>query len=465
MPLYPKFPLFEVPKTYVAVRLEDILIALVILVWFLAQRRNLGNLLKQNITRAFLVFWAVGLLSLASALFLTYSVIPHLGVLHWLRRVEVMSLFFVAWTTIKNVKQLKIILSSMLAVTIVVCLYGFGQIFLGFPVVSTQNREFSKGLLMKLTPGARVNSTFAGQYDLAAYLSIVLIFTGAFLTPFLNRLTKIQPGELFKPALLLFEGLVSFVLLGFTASRISFAAALLGISLSFWMLGKKLLIVGLILISLTALITIPQLRHRLVATVTVNLLQGGGPKYAPPSPSPETLSDYLKRKQGALDASEAATPSGNLPVDIVSGEPTNYTELEVSRSVSIRLNVEWPRAVMAFTKNPVLGTGYSSLTIATDNDILRSLGETGLLGFLSLALIFIIIGRRLVSALKSAQGFKKLFLVSTLSSMVAMLLTATFIDVLESSKLAIIFWILLGSAFALAPQKDKQQLKSETEPK
>src|SRR5205814_2283829 len=45
------------------------------------------------------------------------------------------------------------------------------------------------------------------------------------------------------------------------------------------------------------------------------------------------------------------------------------------RSTSIRLNVEWPRAVRALTKNPLLGTGYSSITLATDNDYLRALGE------------------------------------------------------------------------------------------
>ena len=58
------------------------------------------------------------------------------------------------------------------------------------------------------------------------------------------------------------------------------------------------------------------------------------------------------------------------------------------RSVSIRLNVEWPRAIRAFSKNPLLGTGYSSITLATDNDFLRLLGEVGLVGALAFFLIF-----------------------------------------------------------------------------
>ena len=69
-----------------------------------------------------------------------------------------------------------------------------------------------------------------------------------------------------------------------------------------------------------------------------------------------------------------------------------YAEEKVvfeDRSTSIRLAVEWPRAMRAFYKSPFLGTGYSSITLATDNDYLRALGETGILGLTSFVLIFI----------------------------------------------------------------------------
>jgi hypothetical protein len=236
IPLYPKLPLANVSGTYVAVRLDDVAIAVVLGLWFLLNVRNFGKLLKSNITLSVLLFWTIGLISLFSALYVTFSVTPHLGLLNWLRRVEAMSLLFVGWTTVTSKKQLKIILFTMTLVTVLLSLYGFGQVFIHLPVVSTSNREFSKGLILQLTPGARPNSTFAGAYDLATYLSMVLVYMGALF--FFYR-------KLFQKVLIGISGVISFILMGMTAARTSFAATIFGLSVVFWAIGKKLLIVGL----------------------------------------------------------------------------------------------------------------------------------------------------------------------------------------------------------------------------
>src|SRR5579884_2770867 len=110
IPLYPKLPLANVSGTYVAIRLDDVLIAIVLGLWFLLNLGNIKALLTKNITRSYLIFLVIGLLSLLSGLFITFSVTPHLGLLNWLRRVESMSLLFVGWTTIQNKRQLKILL-------------------------------------------------------------------------------------------------------------------------------------------------------------------------------------------------------------------------------------------------------------------------------------------------------------------------------------------------------------------
>jgi hypothetical protein len=117
------------------------------------------------------------------------------------------------------------------------------------------------------------------------------------------------------------------------------------------------------------------------------------------------------------------------------------------RSTSIRLNVEWPRAVRAFTKNPLLGTGYSSITLATDNDYLRLFGEVGLLGFFSFFLIFLNIGYLFLRKYPFVNNFKGLELAivaGTAGSLVGVFSNAFFIDIFEASKFAIIFWLLLG---------------------
>lgn len=460
IPLYPKFPLAEVEGTYVAVRLEDFMLLLLVFLWGLVNLKRLKKILSMTITKSMLLFWFVGLISVISAVILTNTVTPNLGILHLIRRVEYMLPFLVAATSIQNVKQAKIFLYAMFIASIIVTIYGFGQIYLEFPVISTTNREFSKGQILTLSPGARPNSTFAGHYDLAAYLSMVLVFSATMFFYYKN---------LWKKALITVAALGGFALLGFTAARISFVAAIGGIGLSFLLLRKKMLIVLLIIATIAAVGLIPQLRHRLVATITVNLLDGGGPKYEPPKD--EVVNEFTpmvsmeEQLKNASRAAEIASLSADLkdatpstksawdkpfPADIAPGEPTNITELGVYRSFNIRYDVEWPRAIRAFLKNPFLGTGYSSITIATDNDYLRALGETGILGFLAFALVFFIIIKRFVKSLFKLQGFEKSFIISTLCMIGVILATATFIDILEASKIAIVFWMIVGIAWAIS---------------
>ncbi len=443
--LYPKFPLINIPGTYVAIRIEDLLIALMLLIWSFSNIRNLTILLSSTIVQAFLLFWFIGLVSIVSAIFITHSVQPHIGLLHFLRRVEMMSLFLVAATTLRSTQQLIFFSKAMLAVLILVIIYGFGQIYLGFDVISTTNREFSKGLILKLSPEARVNSTFAGHYDLAVYLSIVIIFLGTLF---------FQYQKIYSKFLVFISGLFSFVLLGMTAARVSFLATLVGLGFSLWLIRKRLLIVGLILASLLVIVAIPGLRHRLVATVTVNLLGGGGPKYNPPPQkinvfTPDTTVSWAS-KAAAIKENNNNQKDSTLSADIAPGEPINTEELGVYRSFNIRTNVEWPRALRGFTKNPILGTGYSSLTIATDNDYLRSLGEVGLLGTLSFGLIIYIFIKKILRSFKKLENMEKKYIISILSVLVVYAITATFIDVLEASKIAAFLWILLGLSWSIA---------------
>ena len=156
IPLYPKFPLFSIPGTYVAVRVEDFLIAVVICWWLIAIFPQIKTFVSETVTLTFLLFFSIGALSLFSAIFLTQTITPHLGFFHLLRRIEVMMLFFVSLSAFTSLKQVKIWLGAMFIATSVVILYGFGQQLLSFPVISTTNKEFSKGLGLFLSPDARV---------------------------------------------------------------------------------------------------------------------------------------------------------------------------------------------------------------------------------------------------------------------------------------------------------------------
>lgn len=456
IPLYPKFPLLEVGGTYVAIRVEDILIAFIVFLWLVGNLPKLKSYLGQTIFQVFILFWLIGGLSLISAIFITHSITPGLGTLHWLRRVEYMSLFFVAATSINNLAQVRKMLAASLLALLIVIAYGFGQMWLNFPVISTTNSEFSKGLILYLTDNARVNSTFAGHYDLAVYLSMLLILISSLFFFYRN---------LFYKGVIACLGVLGFILLGFTAARISFVAALLGLTLSFWWNEKKILVVVLALMAVGLVGLVPDLRHRLVATITVNLMGGGGPKYNPPADQITIFTNLNKypassraalREQALRESTQSASQSA-MAVDTAPGEPINPTELGVSRSWGIRLNVEWPRAINAFLKNPFLGTGYSSLTIATDNDYLRSLGEVGILGTTSLGLIFFVFIRRMAAFLNYPRGYTRALAIGTLCLTITLLGSALFIDVLEASKIAEVFWLMSGIAWGVTQEKIRSE--------
>ena len=72
-----------------------------------------------------------------------------------------------------------------------VIMYGIGQKFYGFPIVSTMNEEFSKGYLLSLGEWSRISSTFAGHYDLAAYLVMTLAVIVALIFAVSSRWKKI----------------------------------------------------------------------------------------------------------------------------------------------------------------------------------------------------------------------------------------------------------------------------------
>lgn len=451
IPLYPKFPLLNVSKTFVAIRVEDLFILFAALTWglYILTSKRVFELFKDRLFLAVLLFFWIGLLSLFSGLFITNTVVPHLGALHFLRRIEFIILLFVAVSAITSLKHVKVILITLAVVTVLVNVYALGQHYLSWPVISTTNSEFSKGLILHLTPGARVNSTFAGHYDLAVFLMMVIVMATAIIFAF-KRI------ELWGLSIIL--TIFSFLILVMTAARLSFVAAAFGVFLNIILSGKKKLILVLMAVVILAVSYPSQLRDRFISTITVNIQQEGV-RYDPTNKHQRnrsqlnipTLPVYVSST--SAQAQKFATESG-IASDITPGEPTDTTDLGVYRSFEIRLNIEWPNAIRAFTKNPFLGTGYSSLGIATDNDFLRSLGEAGILGTISFGLVIIEIVKRIWGNFCSQNRLIKFFSLGVLSLIVSFILNGLFIDVFESSKVASLFWMIVGTNLALLNTKN-----------
>lgn len=441
VPLYPKFPIFNIPGTYVAIRLEDFLISLVSAIFLLYVLRQPSVFLGDRINQAFFLFFLVGLVSTLAGIFLTKTVIPHLGILHWARRIEYTIPFFIGVAVLRREGQVRFFIQILLIVAFLAFLYALGQIHLGFPVISTQSAEFAKGLALLWIPGARLHSTFAGHYDLAAFLVLVLPLSFGYFFVARSILGKV---------LVFIAGASSFWLLVLSSSRISMAAYLIGVGIVLWLLRRRLLLIPVFVISLFFIFTTSDLLAR--SQYTINVVSSKIMRQVPlflwfeekVKPKPARGAEFTVVAQRRISQSKPESGPTPLPED---------------RSTSIRLNIEWPRALNAFFKNPLLGTGYSSITLATDNDYLRMLGETGLAGALAFLLIFIRIFKTLINYLKSQAVLTggRVMVVGMLGAGMGILVNAIFIDVFEASKVALIFWAISGIAVGTARLAEKNE--------
>jgi O-antigen ligase len=422
IPLYPKFPFISVPGTHVSIRLEDFLILIVTAISVVLSYSKLREYWKLKITKAFVVFWLVGLISVLSAVLVTKTAPAHIAFLHLIRRIEYMAMFFVGYIAIKDKLNLKFFVRCLMVVVFFAFLYGVGQKYFSLPIITTQNEEYAKGRALYYTVHGHLVSTFAGHYDLASYLIlispilVVILFSDEALTS-LNLAKSKRLARLILAVVVL----QAVWLLVFSASRISIVSYAGSVSLAL-LLAKKYKAIPIVIAVLF-----------LFTLISGNLLA----RYM-------KIFDVVKEKISVtVENSIAVHASSGL---VLAAEDT---------STSIRINVEWPRALRAFTKNPLLGTGFSSITLATDNDYLRLMGEIGLLGFFSFLLLFVRVILDLVKRIPypTKIDLESAFVVGITGAIPGILLNAVFIDIFEASKFAIMFWLLIGIGLGLLKEK------------
>jgi len=536
IPLYPKIPLWSPIEQYIVrVRLEDLAIGLTIGVWFIQVIRKRVRVVSPMLWLV-IAYAVVGLVSILISMFVikTIPLQPlHVGktLLHYFRYLEYFSLFFVLFGAIKKRNHLVLGVGIFALTVLAISLYGYGQRYYYWPVYSTMNREFSKGIVLYLTQYARVQSTFAGHYDMAAYLVIALPLLLAVAYRVGQRSLSIAIHAIFW---------IGTWLLILSASRTPFAAFMVGVAiviaattfnkptwrqkswffisrsfvfammsaLLFYYFGSDLTerlssvvnnqptlkaIVDTatkqrrMYISDQSLASLPlspkQLSEILpkgkppgngisteevaaAAAATSNVASGVDQPPSParpavsPSPSP-VPSPKPQLPAGVYedipDKVMVATVSATGEVTFVSVEkPRVYSKcaLEQELSLCIRQETLWPRAIEGFLTNPLTGSGYATLTKesvnqfteadSTDNNFLRTLGETGLLGF---ATFYGCVGYVLYKAVKNLRDDD--YLVSAISvgllgGTVGLLLNAIYIDVFAASKVAESYWALAG---------------------
>ena len=473
IPLYPKLPIINVIRTWVYVRLEDFLVAAAIGIYLLIclKRRTAP---KTPLTWPILVYWGVGTISAVfSILFIGPKLegyFPHLVAFHFLRRIEYMMLFFMAYDVVlKEKSRVNALVWTLAATMLGIIIYGAAQKFLGWPAFLTMNEEFAKGIPLRLPPTARIPSTFGGHYDLAAYIVLTI--------PILAALV-FAVEKLWQKIVLFVLSVGSLVLLLFTASRTSFLVYLIAVSATLWWYKKKWFIVPVILFSFWLLNYVGVATDRFYKTFrfsdiivdlstgrpvgTLDKLEGTSAvikkSESPAEESLPTGSQYIGLPTGQLAQGQAKTIEVYKSVDLatasgeiatISGSFLIQKALVYDISITTRFQGQWPKALEAFKRNIFLGSGYSTLSLAADGDYIRMLGETGVFGtiaFLGIILTaFVLFFRRK----EMLRGVPKAYVVGVFGGLTGLLFNGILIDVFEASKVAFSFWLLLGAAMAL----------------
>lgn len=467
IPLYPKLPLIDIEYTYIYIRAEDLFIALITII-FLIQLLRKKVVLNRRLLIPIILFWLAVFLSYLNGFYRIKTIpVAFIGFYHALRRIEYMIVFFIAAASIKSKKDFFSYIHLVLIVLLIASIYGLGQKFFGWPAVQTMNPEYARGYFLYLTPEARISSTFAGHYDFASYIVFLIPLTLAYL--------------FFKQKLRYFLIFIfSLLALVFTASRISYIAYILS-AFSFLIFLKKPKTL-LVVVFFTIVFTLfsKNLTSRLTRTfqikrILVNEKTGevfipqkittkeipAGSFYLPIKDQGKSANvdaykesiikekeKELKKKGISLTEKEREKLIASLSAQL---KPLNTILSDIS--FATRIQVEWPRAIAAFIKNPLFGQGPSTLTEATDNDYLRWLGEFGLLGTLTFLSIFFIIIKTVFFATKKFDRATNLLLWGFLFGFFALLVNASYIDVFEASKVAFTFWLISGFFVGLAEKK------------
>lgn len=499
----------DIKHVWVYIRLEDFVVLFVLLCWaVLLVRKKLA--LRTPLTLPIVIFWLIGAVATLHGILLIFPTIadafPNVAFLSFLRRIEYMSLFFVSFASMKDKRFLSYLVAIITATLFIVIAYGIGQKYLGFPAFLTMNEEFAKGIAIQLSPLSRVSSTFAGHYDLAAYLVLIIPIIVSLFFAYRNWLVRV---------IFIITASLGLWVLFMTVSRISFFALFASLGLVLLFQRKKFVVFLFPLAAIAVVLLLsfsPSILERFGSTVKkIDVLVDAKTGYtvghvkevpnayfekkiikqqfsrnikdldAYASPAAALVIPYTYLPEKVILLAEPVAPTGeDLPqgtgyinlslspitkrlgnfyyerkpnpktgemeVLIVNGDFLVKQALAYDLSFTTRFQGEWPRAIAAFKRNVLFGSGYGSVSLAVDNSYLRMLGEVGGLGFISFLAIFIIIGLYIKKALPSIDSRPvKSFIFGFTAGIAGLAINALFIDVFEASKIAFVFWLLTGA--------------------
>lgn len=449
--LLPKFPLIDVEGTYVNVRLEDFVIVFLYGLWGLGVLLGYFNFTKVFAWKYLIGFLIYGFLVTLAGIYLFHSIDqPHLGLLHWMRRVEYVLMYFVAAATLRP-ERIRDYVNFLLFITAFAWVYGVLQWQNILPGVQTLSTAGKLGTFEQLN---YVISTFAAHYDFGTFLMLMTLLSLAVFFSHKDWKKKLP--------LLIFI-LMLWWMARLVYSRAAYLALIIG-TVSLLALRKNLFA---FLPLLEILRTFDRYFGGRFSKYTYNFKFDILPQPTQPSevvlqPTPVTkiVKKVVEGREviEKIEVTPTTTPATTPPTAGISQRLDEIVNVlsQKMQAVIGRVNVnldpsgnirlqEW-QDVLAKTKYKFLtGGGYYSIGLGADSDYVRHLAEVGVIGLSIFALILFDFTRLFWRKFyKTADPLWQNLYLWGLVSLVGLAMNAVFIDVFEASKIAFLFWFMMG---------------------
>jgi len=482
--VFPKISLIQISNFATPVRLEDFLL-LIILVLFAFKK----NFLK-NFSRVLSSPVSLLIISWLSLMFVstTYNVVfNHLSVSSYmfvLRFVEYAALFYLGYTTVSTKKFRSVCFNVLVAVGILVSAWallqimgvagGFGGGFYQYTYIKGTDRAFA---------------SFSGPYELAGFLIVLIPITAAMFVVAKNLKSK----------LFYLVALVAAIMaMGFSGARFPVICAFLAV-LSLGLARRELkyrLTVGVL--ALMTLIMPFFVSDTLV--LRFQFLAGTFEGFRKEEAARWSLQEQEIQEEllsPVVEEEEAAVGEKVVTGEIPQGEVLEVKEVKEGRvslflrgltektsvfvagveerrsafvkrigekgallleklketdpSLRWRLGETWPRAIAKVKSNPLLGGGMGSIGVGLDGEYATLLGETGILGLV----VFIVLLRKIITeTLKKVRG--NILAFTLISVTIGLAANAIFADIFRASKIAFLFWYLVGSSLGIKEEEKEE---------
>jgi hypothetical protein len=403
IPLFPKINLIKIPGTTTMIRVEDFFFAFVIYYVLLVLLSRKMDLDWGRFQKLLMAFIGVSFVSLMAGILQGTIEANAMSYLYFLRRIEYISFFFVGYAiadqeSISTIKNAIVPISLMVAVIALLQLSGLiGGFLFGNYIEGT---------------GGRVFSTFGVSNELAAFIAMIFPF---------SVLGSLE-GDLKKRFYWLAVGALQIFILFLSLARIEILSIPVGLLTLAIIKGKlKYVVIFMLAFTLLAGIMLPSnVKDRIAVLFSADTV--------------ETLKDAF---------------SGVKYIDINDARAReNFAAQELDLSAVERF-YKWLYSFEMFKSYPVFGAGQSAFGEFVDNNYLRVLAENGIVGFAIFMMLIYNIWMSCIKVYNKTDMPREirdysLFIIIMLANM---LVIALAVDVFELSKMALMFWLLVGVFF------------------